>query len=54
MSAIKTALAQTVNKTQIKSTIYPYNSQGPAELIVHQAYGVPDSMTSFEVGEPVL
>jgi len=42
MKKIRTALAQTGNKSQMKHTLYPYESKGTAELIVNQPYGNPD------------
>jgi hypothetical protein len=38
----------------MRHTLYPYETQGPAELIVNHPYGKPDSMTIFTVSEPVL
>lgn len=54
MKAIKTALTQASTKNQMKLTLYPYDTKGPAELIVNHPYGNPDSTTNFTVSEPVL
>lgn len=38
----------------MKHTLYPYDFKGTGDLIVNNPYGKPDSITSYNVSEPVL